>query len=462
MNHDYLSRQPYLELLKSIISNQKDNTSGYSFAIDGEWGSGKTWILQELENQLLIEKENKYLIFHYNAWENDFYEEPLIAILSVMIDRLNEITSQKSLYEAAVDELLKQVSNDLLTLTAGIVKEVTKIDIEQVIKRKKGLFKRIKEDTKLTSKDINSMLPLKKTLESVRNNLKKLSVKFNITFVVDELDRCLPEYAIKVLERLHHVCNEIPVIQIIAINKKDLSFGIAKVFGKDIPGYDIEKFADKYLQKFVKIFIPLSNGEIINDESILNDIYNNYVPEMKIDRSCLVNFYKNLMTGINVRTQEQILQHVKLVHKLTILAGNELEQYSYGLLCCELLYCLKYLIFREKSKFILIHEESYKFTLSANITNSRCEIISPRLFESNLDMIFRNNYNCFADFFTEININDKEITGFPCINGAAQLLNYFVKNYDIAVKVPEVYAMDSIIKPERSFLEEFCKILDKL
>ena len=62
MNHDYLSRQPYLELLKSIISNQKDNTSGYSFAIDGEWGSGKTWILQELENFPPVDILNNPLI----------------------------------------------------------------------------------------------------------------------------------------------------------------------------------------------------------------------------------------------------------------------------------------------------------------------------------------------------------------------------------------------------------------
>ena len=36
--NDILSRQPYLDLLKSIIVNQKDNPTGYSFAIDGEWG----------------------------------------------------------------------------------------------------------------------------------------------------------------------------------------------------------------------------------------------------------------------------------------------------------------------------------------------------------------------------------------------------------------------------------------
>ena len=60
---DYLSRQTFLDLLKSIIANQSNNPFGYSFAIDGAWGSGKTWILNELETQL----DNSYLIFHYNA-----------------------------------------------------------------------------------------------------------------------------------------------------------------------------------------------------------------------------------------------------------------------------------------------------------------------------------------------------------------------------------------------------------
>ena len=249
---DSLSRQPYIDLLKSIIENQRDNSSGYSFAIDGEWGCGKTWILTELENQLEEDSDNKYLIFHYNAWENDFYDEPLVAILSVMIEKLNKVTSQKSLYEAAIDELLRQASADLLTLVSGIVKEVTKIDAEKIIKRKKGFFRRIKENTKLSAKDINTLVPLQHTLQEVRNNLIKLSEKFHIILIVDELDRCLPEYAIKVLERLHHICNDLPLIQILAINKKDLSFGISKVFGMNNPEIDREKFADKYLQKFME------------------------------------------------------------------------------------------------------------------------------------------------------------------------------------------------------------------
>ena len=308
MNHDYLSRQPYLELLKSIISNQKDNTSGYSFAIDGEWGSGKTWILQELEKQLLEEKENKYLIFHYNAWENDFYDEPLIAIISVMIEYLKK---QKTKVKEK-DSAKKVVTTSITALTkvAGtIIENKWKINPNDIFEAVKDSGKAI-GDMKLTKSDFNNLLPLENALKQIKDVIVKLSKKMHIILVLDELDRCLPEYSIKVLERLHHICNEMPVIQIIAINKKDLSFGIAKVFGKNNLGPDTEKFADKYLQKFVKIFIPLNNGDIITDESILNGIYNDYEPEIKIDKTYLVDFYKKLMKGINPRTQELILQHL--------------------------------------------------------------------------------------------------------------------------------------------------------
>ena len=83
---DFLNRQPYIDLLKSVIKNQTEKKKSFSAAIDGDWGCGKTWVLYELEKQLSDNRE--YLIFHFNAWQNDFYEEPLIAILSVMIESL--------------------------------------------------------------------------------------------------------------------------------------------------------------------------------------------------------------------------------------------------------------------------------------------------------------------------------------------------------------------------------------
>ncbi|MBO4639923.1 MAG: NTPase KAP [Treponema sp.] len=456
---DYLSRQPYIDLLKSVIINQCENPSGYSFSIDGDWGCGKTWILTELEQQLIEDKE--YLIFHYNAWENDYYKEPLIAILSVMIEKLNEITKQKSLYESAIDELIKEALNDLKLLICGPFHEVTKIDLEKSIEHKKGLFKRIKQGTKISSKEIDSFLPLQNALKTVRENIKKLSVKLHIILVIDELDRCLPEYAIKVLERLHHICNEMPVIQILAINKRDLSFGIAKIYGVNNSEIDPYKFADKYLQKFIQLSIPLNNGIISDDETILNKIDEGFSPAIAIDKASLIDFYKSLMTGITPRTQEHICKQVALAHKLTVLSGHKLDSYSYGLLCCELLYCIKYLIFRTYTDFIIEHEDGSIYSLKSNIINNKCEIISLSQFENNLEKIFRKEYQSHEEDFPSPRGGYKQLSGFSCENTSSQLMNYFVNTYLISIKWPQVITMDNVIKPEREFLKYFKTTLQR-
>ncbi|SEQ77376.1 KAP family P-loop domain-containing protein [Treponema bryantii] len=454
---DYLSRGPYLELLKNIIENQNKTKKGLSFAIDGEWGCGKTWLLNELEKQLSKNKE--YLIFHYNAWENDYYDEPLIAILSVMIEKLNEVTKQKSIYESTVDVLLNEVLNDLKLLICGMVQEVTKFDLEKSINHKKGIFKRITQGTKIVTKDIDNLLPLKNTITVVRNNIIKLSNKLNIILVVDELDRCLPEYSIKVLERLHHVCNEMPVIQILAINKKDLSFGIAKVFGMNTQGYDNEKFADKYLQKFIQLIITLNNGNITEEENILNGIDEGFSDALVIEKPQLIEFYKNLMDGINSRTQKQICKQVSLVHKLTVLSGHEMKYYSYGLLCCELMYCIKFIFLKEKSDFNIQHIQGNIFKIQSSNINDKYQIINPQLFYANLDKIFRTEYQVVTDIQISPREQDKQLSGFMCDKCSAQLMNYFVDQYYVATKWPNVYLMDEIFNSERDFLKSFKKIL---
>lgn len=389
MKQDCLSRQPYLDLLKSIIEKQKDNSSGYSFAIDGDWGSGKTWILNTLEKILLSEKNNEYLIFHYNAWENDFYEEPLVALLSVMIEKLNEVISQKSLYDAAVDELLQQVSADLLTLVSGIVKEVTKIDVDQIIERKKGFFKRIKQSRKISANGINTLIPLHETLKIVRENILKMSGKVHIILVVDELDRCLPDYAIKVLERLHHVCNEMPVIQIQAINKLKLAESIAKAFGKTFPQNDdytvhVEQFAELYLQKFVDMILPLPNGILDNKLEILNGLEQSFKPYIRkgynerdyiiVDETFLISFITSVLSGLNRRLQEKIFKQVELCHKLTlqIKPDFDTEHITYAFLIYEILSCICQFVFHlNKTCRLCLSQENYQLEFFKNSSENK-------------------------------------------------------------------------------------------
>ncbi|WP_458449877.1 KAP family P-loop NTPase fold protein [Fibrobacter sp.] len=283
---DLLQREEYVKLLESLINNKVHNHQGFSFAINGSWGCGKSFILRMLEKSL---DSNGYLVIHYNCWDNDFYKEPLIAILSTIVDKLNNISlPETEEYKQKRDKIniaLKFLKNILFMVVKnkfGIDFEKIGIDLGEL---KENVSKTLEADKKpVLSNNFDSNLFIQQIIKDVREHLLCLQLEWNgIVFIVDELDRCLPNYAIGVLERLHHICfdsenDEFRFIQLLAINKNELSDSIYKAFGKDAATGNGESqqnesqmFAEYYLQKFVQLIIPVPPGAILNDSStILN------------------------------------------------------------------------------------------------------------------------------------------------------------------------------------------------
>lgn len=367
---DHLSRQPFITLLKNIIANQSNNKNGFSVAIDGDWGSGKTWILDALESQL---PNDEYLIFHYNAWENDFYEEPLVALLSVMLESLRQIKKVKEIGSRA-----NVVSSSILALSkiVGVITEkklgVNLSDTLDAIKNTNAAW----HDAVLTDDDFNTLLPLANALKQVKKVLSELNSDFKIFLVVDELDRCLPEYAIKVLERLHHVCNKMPVFQIIAIDKSNLADSICKVFGKNFPNpspqHNIMQFADSYLQKFIDISIPLSNGKPNKSLEVMNGLEKEFCEwtrdrstgaPVNFNESFLEEFLAEMFNGIDRRLQEKIFSQVELCHKMTLAIGIKPELCSYAILIYEIVSCIASYVFHSKNLCTVKSDSNGIFTL---------------------------------------------------------------------------------------------------
>ena len=119
---DILNRQDYVNQIKNILSSLSQNRKNCSFALDGEWGSGKSFVLNMLEEQI----KDDYLIIRYNAWENDFYEEPLIAILYTFANKLNDLQKTDNIVNGLKKELLSKIANGFLSIVgqANIVCKV--------------------------------------------------------------------------------------------------------------------------------------------------------------------------------------------------------------------------------------------------------------------------------------------------------------------------------------------------
>lgn len=457
---DYLSRQPFIKLLKNIIENQSKNNNGYSIAIDGDWGSGKTWILDALESQL---SSDEYLIFHYNAWENDFYEEPLVALLSVMLESLRQIKKVKEIGSRA-----NVVSSSILALSkiVGVITEkklgVNLSDTLDAIKNTNAAW----HDAVLTDDDFNTLLPLANALKQVRKVLSELNSDFKIILVVDELDRCLPEYAIKVLERLHHVCNKMQVFQIISIDKFNLADSICKVFGKNFSNpssqHNVMQFADSYLQKFIDISVPLSNGKPNKSLEVMNGLEKTFCEwtrdnsagaPINFNENFLEEFLAEMFSGIDRRLQEKIFSQVELCHKMTLATGVKPELCSYAILIYEIISCIASYVFRSKNLCTVTNGANGTFTLvfkdvefSANPYAGKYKQLAENL----------RNFFCLkkSDYFMQ----DSELIEFPILDEKSYLMKLLVD----VTKLYDDYsqkAYSRFIAEDKVFLSEYDKIM---
>ena len=92
---DILNRTEFVDQLIHLIENISDNKAATCFALDGPWGCGKSFVLDMLEEKLDVWQseetyDNKYFIIRYHSWKYDYYEEPLVALVTTMISAIEQ------------------------------------------------------------------------------------------------------------------------------------------------------------------------------------------------------------------------------------------------------------------------------------------------------------------------------------------------------------------------------------
>ncbi len=225
--------------------------SGGVIAIDAPWGEGKSWFGQHWHNKL---KADGYRTAFINAFERDYVEEPFVMLVSELMDGLN--ISEKSKLKAsgvAVAKALaplaaKSAINALAQLVTGTTNLSEKID-DQLEKAGHAIAAGAE---KLLSKQIEDYEKSKVAVAGFRKTLGELAAAEDkpIVIFVDELDRCKPEFAVKLIERINHFFEMPKVVFVLLLNRDQLCKAIKGVYGGEID-------ADRYLSKFIHLILAL-------------------------------------------------------------------------------------------------------------------------------------------------------------------------------------------------------------
>ncbi|SHK41405.1 P-loop NTPase fold protein [Fibrobacter sp. UWB12] len=336
---DKLNRMNFVVNLKKIIDKKIEDNTGFSFAIDGTWGSGKTFIVNMLDEIV----KDQYLVVKYNCWKYDYYEEPVVAIMSVIAETLNKIVAEENPPSFVNKATFKNLAEFLIGTTAELIKAATRIDISKIIELGKDVVS--KEYKEAFSKDFDSKDTISKAIKIIQFALILANADRKVLFIVDELDRCLPEYAIKVLERLHHVNENTPFVTLLSINKKELAGSIAKVFGHE---GESEPFTDYYLQKFINIIIPVPSNDpqpsLLDSFALSKNLFDLSKASSDDD---FKNFIQSVLGCLNMRTVETIDKQIAAVFALMGPQVSATQQPSIPCFCYAVLMVAESFIFKK-------------------------------------------------------------------------------------------------------------------
>jgi len=289
---DLLGLKGFAERLERFIAIEHQYVEGgLVIGLSSKFGSGKSSFLQMWTSSLKSAEENadKPLVILLNAWESDYYGDPLFAIISALIDCIKkEGKSPEKLINAA-----KDIGWFATAIGGQVVKKVTGIDavaageLADKKKKKRDDNLSILPDTfSIYEGRKNAMASLKAAVQEFVEGEKP-----RVLFLVDELDRCRPDYAITYLETIKHIFDVKGAVFLLAADRKHLENSARTAFGADL---DFEE----YYRKFVHREVTLPD---VSDENYANlaTEYVNYYLEREGSRNCFMNLERSRIENIS-------------------------------------------------------------------------------------------------------------------------------------------------------------------
>lgn len=221
-----------------------------SIALNGDWGSGKTIFIKQakmlldsfnpnspmpqdirerIKNVLPkgFNRNGTYSAVYYDAWANDNDADPLLSLIYATVN------SQ----QATLNDIAKR---DLTSIVAAVVEVVSGRNITKALEEIRGsnplkLFEEQKSIAQLMHHFFDTLI------QEHGNRL---------VIFIDELDRCSPLYAVRMLERIKHYFDDDRITFVFSVNLAELQNTVRCYYGSEFN-------ASRYLDKFFDLRMSL-------------------------------------------------------------------------------------------------------------------------------------------------------------------------------------------------------------
>lgn len=312
---DKLKRKAAAEYLtdyllgKHATRRQRTSTNSYALNINAPWGIGKTYFLNNWASTL---RGKGYIVITFDAWRNDFCDQPIIGFMSEIEEQLKNNLDIKGKARIQTGKLIqkgKQIIRIAPSILASTVAKhttgLTNKEIHEIAESvSKESTRKIQEKIYAENKKLkNAISAFKKTLEATVASLEESGKRLPVFFFIDELDRCRPTYAIELLETIKHIFGVECIYFVIATDTEQLAAAVKAVYGSEFS-------SNKYLRRF------------FNAEYTFPELNNYNYAEYQLER---IGFLKNQRIFNPLPTKENINNNARLFSDLSDFFGLTLR-----------------------------------------------------------------------------------------------------------------------------------------
>lgn len=277
---DLLGFNVHASLLKSVVTNEKNLP--ITIGLYGDWGSGKSSVLEILKEQLKDDEET--VVVYFDGWTFESFDDAKIALIQGIVDELEK--NKKFL--SKVGDGLSDLKDDFVKLKDSInwmrlLKAIAKMVVPTIAAFSTGgasIIPTIALALKDNQNSLNSIIEEgrleeflqqkvvkeeeEKKYAAVREfrsdfeNLIQKSKQGKVVILIDDLDRCLPRHIIDSLEAIKLFLNVPKTAFVIAADEFIVSNAIKSEYKSLIDASNDgegnrEDLGKSYMEKFIQL-----------------------------------------------------------------------------------------------------------------------------------------------------------------------------------------------------------------
>ncbi len=330
----------YANTIINMITDA-DFPSPFTFGVFGEWGTGKTSLMRMIEERLRNEYFDVFIPVWFNPWRYEKERHLIIPFLKTIQHSIESHleenkTANKKLSEIAFKKL-KELKNRISKIAFTVISSLEGELNLQIVKIKADLSKAVETAGKMEDKQIEKIEEYSSIYHNIVKYLSNVSEQepynLRIAVFIDDLDRCLPEKAIEVLEGIKTFLDIPGYLFFIGVDRNVIEKGVKvkyrgyviddKTTGKKTSEKDehfnvateIPITPSDYLEKIVQMPIPLPPIDKTRVEG--------YLKELIQANSSLMPYMDIIQLGLkqNPRTYKRFINTLAFHTKLAVEKG---------------------------------------------------------------------------------------------------------------------------------------------